>query len=125
MSTTAVLMGIAKPSAQHGTMAYYINCQNYNFYKSQTCLILVPFVNDRKFKALAGGESFMPRKIATGTYEDFVHYLLLYILYTADASLSKLQGLQNAVLRATGNLRDAHQSANCSWLSKFLTCMII
>jgi hypothetical protein len=45
--------------------------------------------------------------------------------YVVNVHLLKLQCLQNIVLRVTVILTGTHQSTNCIWLSKFLTCMTI
>jgi hypothetical protein len=43
--------------------------------------------------------------------------------YGADANHLNLQRLQNRVSTLFETLIGAHQSANCIWLSKFLTCI--
>jgi hypothetical protein len=45
--------------------------------------------------------------------------------FAAGNRLLKLQRLQNKVLRTIGNFQGAHLFAICTWLSNFLTHMII
>jgi hypothetical protein len=65
-----------KSSTQHGTQAYYINCQKYNIW--QFSLSWLPLVSHRKFEFLVEGKFSMPRKILARIPQSFILAPILY-----------------------------------------------
>jgi hypothetical protein len=67
---------------QHGTPAYYISCQSYNF---RPVKLIASFLSNRKFKVSVEVELSSSRKVAAGVPQGSVLVPILYSLYINDA----------------------------------------